>query len=366
MAGAAMNWWPFRRQKIEKRASGSGFTAEIMAARESYISGRRGLGELTATVQGAISIWEGAMALADVSGTDMLPRSLMAILGRSLALRGEFVGLIRDDLVVPCSDWDLRTRDGIPSAYRLSLSEAGGGTTTTALAAEVLHVRIGSDPAAPWLGSSPLRRASLTGEMLHAVEAALAEVFAQSPIGSQIVPFPEAPETDLQALGRSFRGQRGKVVLRESVNVSAAGGPAPAADWRPSSISPDLSRSMTAETHQAARDSICHAFGVLPALLNPAATGPLIREAQRHLAGWTLQPIAELVAEEAAAKLGGPVKIDVMRPLQAWDAGGKARAFSGMVEAMASAKAAGLEPAEVAKLLSLVGWADDIDRGPLA
>ena len=36
----------FTRQapKVETRAAASGFTAEIMAARESYISGRRGVG----------------------------------------------------------------------------------------------------------------------------------------------------------------------------------------------------------------------------------------------------------------------------------------------------------------------------------
>jgi hypothetical protein len=32
-----------------------------------------------------------------------------------------------------------------------------------------------------------------------------------------------------------------------------------------------------------------------------------VREGQRHLAQWTLQPIAALLAEEATAKLGGTV-----------------------------------------------------------
>ena len=39
------------------------------------------------------------------------------------------------------------------------------------------------------------------------------------------------------------------------------------------------------------------------------------REAQRHLAGWMLQPIAEPIAEEARRKLGSAIKVDVMRPL---------------------------------------------------
>jgi hypothetical protein len=365
MEGAPVRWWPWKRQKTETRASGSGFTSEIIAARQSYIEGRRGLAELSGTVAGAVSLWEGAMASADVQGTDLLTRRLRALLARSLALRGEAVFLIRDDGLVPCSDWDLSTRDGRPRAYRLSLPETGGGTTQTALAAEVLHFRIGSDPSAPWHGSSPLRRAALSAELLNAVEGSLSEVFAQSPIGSSLVPMAESDPAALEALGRSFRGQKGRVVLRESVHVAAAGGAAPSTDWRPSSLSPDLSRSMTAETHQAARDSILHAYGVLPALVNPASTGPVIREGQRHLATWCLQPIAMLVAEEATAKLGQPVMIDTLRPLQAFDAGGRARAFAGVIEALANAKQAELDPDQVAKALSLVAWHDDVERGPL-
>ena len=93
-------------------------------------------------------------------------------------------------------------------------------------AAEVLHLRIGCDPVAPYYGTAPLKRASLTAGMLNAVESALSEVFELAPIGSQVVPMPEQPEKDSAELGRSFRGQRGRVLLRESVTVSAAGGPA--------------------------------------------------------------------------------------------------------------------------------------------
>ncbi|WP_204376944.1 hypothetical protein [Methyloceanibacter methanicus] len=225
----------FRR---ETRASGSGFTAEIMAARESFISGRSGVGELTATVQSCVSLWEGGLGLADVTGTDVLTRRVMAVAARSLALRGEAVFLIQEDGLVPCADWDLSTRNGRPRAYRVSISEAGGGTTRTALAAEVLHFRIGTDPVAPWIGTAPLRRAAISTRTLQAIEAALAEVFEFAPLGSQIVPMPENPATDNEALQRSFRGQRGRVLLRESVYVTAAAGPARFQDWRPTSLRP--------------------------------------------------------------------------------------------------------------------------------
>lgn len=345
-------WWPFGRDKIERRAAASGFTAEIIAAREAYISGRRGVAELTATAQSCVSLWEGGFALADVGGTALLDRRTLAMIGRSLALRGESVFLIRDNALVPCSDWDLRTRYGKPTAYRVSISEAGGGITQTALAGEVLHVGIGCDPAAPYYGTAPLKRASLTAGLLNAVESALAEVFENAPLGSQVVPMPEQPETDSATLGRSFRGQRGRVLLRESVTVSAAGGPAPTTDWKPASLSPDLERAMTAETLEAARGAICGAFGVLPSLFSSNAQGPLVREAQRHLAQWTLQPIASLVAEEATEKLGGAVTLDVMTATQAYDAGGRARALSATVAALKEAKEAGLSDAAITAALS--------------
>jgi hypothetical protein len=146
------------------------------------------------------------------------------------------------------------------------------------------------------------------------------------------------------------------VLLRESVQVTAAGGPAPAADWRPADLTPDVGRAMPLEALEAARGAVLMAFGVLPGLVSPATTGPLVREAQRHLATWQLQPIAELLAEEASAKLGTEIAIDTLTPTQAFDAGGSARAVAGIVEAMARAKESGLTPAEIAAAFGAVDW----------
>jgi len=349
--------WPFKRKtEIETRASGTGYTAQIMAARESYISGVSGIGELTATVQSCVSLWENGLSYADVTGTDLLSRHVMAMAGRALALRGECVFLLRETGLVPAVDWELATRDGTPTAYRLTIPEAGGGRTETALAAEVLHFRHGSDVGTPYLGAAPLRRASLTAGLLQTIEAALSEVYQNAPIGSQIVPMPEMPQTDMDAMARGFRGNRGRVLIRESVNVSAAGGPAPAQDWKSADVTPDLSRAMTKQSLDAARDAICAVFGVLPGLMNSATTGPMVREAQRHLGGWMLQPLAMRMAEECSAKLGADVMIDIMRPTQAYDVGGRARALSTVIEAMARAKELQLTPAEVNTAMTLVNW----------
>jgi phage portal protein BeeE len=343
------------RLKRETRAtSASGFTAQVIEARDSYISGRSGLAELTATAQGCVSLWEGGLSQADVTGTDLLTPQALAIAARGLGLRGEAVFLIRDRLV-PASDWTLTTRDGVPVAYQLTISEAGGGRTVTALAGEVLHLKVGSDAVAPWAGQAPLRRAHMTAGLLHAVESALQDVYENAPLGSQITPYPESNDVDRDQLARSFRGKRGRVLLRESMNVTAAGGPAPQTDWKTSDLSPDLQRAMTAETLQAARFAVCHAFGVLPALLDAQTTGTTVREAQRHLATWTLQPIAAHLAAEASEKLDGTVTVDTAQPLQAYDAGGRARALQGVVQALTAAREGGLTDEQIAAAARFAG-----------
>jgi hypothetical protein len=343
--------WPFKRssklEESETRSSGTGYTGLIMAARESYISGASGIGELTATVQGCISLWEGAFALADVTGTDLLTRHALGLVARSVALRGEAVFLIRGDRLLSCADWDLSTRGGIPRAYRVSISEAGGNRSETALAAEVLHFRIASDPVAPWTGQAPLKRSQLSAQLLQEVETALRDVYRDAPLGTQVLPLPDSSADDMETMRGAFRGRRGSTLIIEGVAQSTAAGMNPQLGQRAQDLSPDLSKSMTGPTLSAARDAVCGAFGVLPGLFNPATTGPMVRECTRMLAAWTLQPIAEVFAEEATAKLGAKVGIDIIRPLQAHDAGGRARALSQVIEAMGRAKELDLTPEQI-------------------
>lgn len=345
--------WPFKSKTETRATPGTGYTAQMIQARTAYITGTSGRAELTATVQGAVTLWENGLSVADVQGTDLLTRRALAIAGRMLALRGEALFYITDEALIPVSDWDLSTRLSRPTAYRLTLPDIGGGKSVTALAGEALHFRIGADAIQPWYGTAPLKRSSLSADLLEIIERALVEVYGDAPLGSSIVPMPETPETDLADIARGFRGSRGKVLVRESVQVQAAGGPAPAQDWRANDLTPDLSKALLDKTLDQARDQINAAFGILPGLNNKATTGPMVREAQRHLASWTLQPMAEGMAEEATDKLGNTVTLDVMRPLQAFDAGGRARTVMALVKAMAEAKAAGVDPSTA---LNLVDW----------
>jgi len=347
-----MSFWDrvFRRDAPEKRQS---FTEMALQARYDTLTGRRGIGELTATVQGCVALWAQGLSLA-TTDEPLLTPPVLDMAGRSLGLKGEALFLIRDRLI-PVSQWDLSTRGGAPVAYRVTVPDVGGGRSETVLAGEVLHFRVGANVATPWRGTPPLHRASLTAGLLQSVEEALTDVFSNAPLGSAIVPMPETGDVDNARLAGSFRGQRGRVLLRESVNVTAAGGPAPTSDWRPSDLTPDLSKAMTAETLQAARDGIAYAFGVLPILMNNTTTGPAVREAQRHLAQWQLQPIATMMAAEATEKLGSAVSIDAMAPLHAFDTGGRARALSGVIQGLALAKESGLTDEQVTAAMKFAG-----------
>lgn len=346
--------WFKRKDTAPEERRSAGYTADLMAAREAHITGRAGVAELSATVQACAALWEGGLCMADVIGTDLLDRPTLAMIGGSLALRGESVLLITRDGLLPVSDWDLTTRNGQPRAYRLSLPEVGGGRMQTALASEVLHIRIGTRPTMPWAGRSPLARAQLTADLLAAVESALKEVFQEAPLGSQVAHFPDGATEDTENMRHQLRGRRGATLIIEGAAHAMAAG-MQASDRAPDQLSPDLSKSMTRETLAAARDAICAAYGVLPGLFNPSVTGPMVREAQRHLAQWQLMPVAEVIAHEASRKLGGVVQLDVMRPLQAFDAGGRARALGAVVKAMAEAEAAGIDPGAA---MRLVDWQD--------
>lgn len=257
--------WPFKRKTETRSASSTGYTGAILAARGAYIAGTAGTAELTAAAQASVSLWEGAMSLADVEGTDLLTRRSLALSARSLALRGEALFLIGDNQLIPATDWDLSTRNGEPRAYRLTVPEIGGGRSETVLAGEVLHFRIGSDPTAPWAGTSPLRRASLSAELLAEVETALRDVYRDAPFGSQIVPVPEGSADDMNELRASFRGNRGASLVIEGVAQATAAGMNPNLGKSPDQLSPDLSRTLADKMLGEAKAAIYAAFGILPA-----------------------------------------------------------------------------------------------------
>jgi hypothetical protein len=62
--------------------------------------------------------------------------------------------------------------------------------------------------------------------------------------------------------------------------------------------------------------------------------------------------LANLIAAEASEKLDLKITLDVLQPLQAFDAGGRARTVSAIVQAFATAKESGVEAEEAMKLVN--------------
>lgn len=170
---------------------------------------------------------------------------------------------------------------------------------------------------------------------------------------AQIVHLPDSSSDDMDKMRAAFRGKRGSTLVIEGVAQSTAAGMNPQLGQKPDQLSPDLQKATHVEALNAARDSVALAFGVLPSMLTRSAQGNAIREGQRHLAVWTVQPMADLMAEEVSNKLGGAIKIDTMRNLQAFDVSGRARAMKTIIDGMAAAKEAGIDPAMA---LHLVDW----------
>lgn len=348
------NW--FRRDKPETRSApgDSSYTMLAMLARAEAITDAGA--DLSGVVAGCASLWANGLSMAETE-SDLLTPEVLASMGRQLAAEGNSVWLITPQGLVPVSDYSLTTLDSRPRAYRVTIPGILGGEQQMALAGEIIHIRIGADVRAPWQGVAPLRRAQISAGLLNATEVALAETFRDAPIGSKMLAMPEASETAVSQLANSIRGKRGRILVRQSSTVYAGSQAAPD-DWRPADLTPNLRDSMAVESLRTARDAVLHAYGVLPALMNDQAAGPVIREAQRHLATWTLQPIAKLIAHEVKAKTGDVIRLDVPAGLHAFDVGGAARAMSTIISALAEAKTAEIPPDQIATVAKIAGVLD--------
>ncbi|MDR1968407.1 MAG: phage portal protein [Burkholderiaceae bacterium] len=341
----------FRRDKPEQRSiDNDGYAMLAMLARAEAITDAGA--DLSGVVAGCTNLWANGLSMAETD-CDLLTPEVLSSIGRQLADSGNSVWVIGPDGLLPVASYSVATTDdGKPRAYHICVPGVDSGSQSTMLADEVLHIRIGADARTPWRGVAPLRRAQVSAGLLSATEVALAEVFRDAPIGSKVLGMPETSAGANTKLAASFKGKHGRVLVRDSSTVYAGSQGTPD-DWRPADLTPNLRDSMAVESLKAARDSVLHVYGVLPALMNDQSAGPVIREAQRHLAMWTLAPISNLIKHEVKVKTGEVIKLDVFVGLGAFDAGGAARAMSTIIDGLAAAKAGGITPDELAMALKV-------------
>ena len=338
--------WPFA--KVEKREA---YTDAITAALFAAASGGNVPPSVEAlgAVEAAAGLWSRAFASATVEpqtlATQALTPSVLAAIGRGLAVRGEAVFVLDVNGVAqltPASSWTVSggTR---PETWRYAIElplPSGKISKHTLSADAVLHVRYATRPAAPWAGVSPLGMASQTQALAGWIERRLAE--EASTATSYVLPLPEGADVD--KLKADIKGGRGRLHIVDTTAAAWGDGTAsaPRADWKSNRLGANPPDSL-GKLRSDVKADIFGAYGI-PSSIH--GTGGSARESYRQFLSSTIQPLAKLVVEELALKLDTPTLALDFSELRAADIAGRARAYGVLINA-------GMPPAEAAEATGL-------------
>ena len=343
-----LSWLPHRQQKssVERRnVLSHDVTALAVAVHRQRVTASADAA--TGAVAACVALWCNAFGSAAVTGA-RLDRSHLRWLAAELASRGRGSLLIIADGYAPARVIDATLDPATGAALTYTVQRPGAVATQVRQAREVVHVVLRPSIDLPWSGPSPLKAAGLSSSILSAAENALSDVMRSGAIGMNLVTSLDHDDARKEGIAAQLQSQvsrGGFAVVPSASGDTTAGRLPPQSDWAIRNLTPDVTRAEIVAARAAAQEAVCSAFGVPPCLVVAATTGPAIREAQRHLAAWTLQPIADLIADAlTSAELGREVKIDLMRPLQAYDTERRARGAKILIEALAAAKEAGIDP----------------------
>ncbi len=314
-----------------------------------------------AAQEACAGLWERAFASATVRGRraqGVCGPSMLGLVAREFVYTGESCWLldVLDDGMLAAgiaSSWEVNGPGVHPQRWRYRLDVLGpsGNRTRRAPWDGVLHFMIGRRPEQPWKGQAPLERAAATQRLANLLETRLGEE-AAAQVGN-IIALPRDPSPrqkpdgtmydPLEDTRKALGSIRGKTVLVETTASGWGEGrfSAPRQDWTPQRIGPNPPDSLGTLRVEVSR-IITAALGVPPALLEESSDGTSQRESWRRFLHGTIQPVAEIVAEELSIKLDERVQLNFDR-LFASDLSGRARAFQSMVGGgMAVDKAAAL------------------------
>ena len=166
--------WPFREGRAGAVAQDA--TEAAIAALAARAAGRDARPETLAALEIAASYVGRAFASAVVSGSEaarLLTREALAMIGRSLVLRGELVMLAEGSGLTPASTFDIRGGPG-DWAYRCDFAGPSRSVSRFLPAQSVLHFRINADPSRPWKGQAAHTLATATAATAANAEATAA------------------------------------------------------------------------------------------------------------------------------------------------------------------------------------------------
>ena len=325
----AVLMWPFR--KPETRATPNA-TDALVSALERQASGQIPDPAALAVAEAAAGLWERAIASATIAPmtpeTEPLSPSMLALVARGLASRGEFLAVILVDeamglRLVPASGWDVRGgSDAATWFYRCDMAGPTRTESVSLPAAAVLHVRIGADPQTPWRGRAPLRRSRATAALAVALEGSLNRD-ARLPVGlvATVGTAVNTPE-QIKEFGDSL--SKGGLTVLHGRGYDGTGDISGRLKPQRYGPAPDtVSQALRTEIGR----EIASAFGVPPTLFNASGDGAGQREAWRRLWTGTVAPIGRVLEAEVRAKLAPGAKVS-FEALRASDEDGRSRAVS--------------------------------------
>ena len=335
-----MKKWPW---ETEKRATG-GTNSSYTDALIRTIVNQAGSTVANPSATGALEMASGTIArafmAAEVSGPESvmatLTPGLLAMMGRELIRRGEWLGLIEvkngRPMIYPVAY--VTVNGGYdPDSWTYELTLAGPDRTSTlySVSAErVIHIRYAQDPERPWRGVGPVQAAALAGRLSAETLEALGDE-ASGPRGS-FLPTPEKDGQDdtLTLMRADVRKAKGSMLFVESMADDFGGGaPRAPQDWaqkRFGMMVPDAAVELSLMVSR----EIVSACGVSPTLFDPKSSAAM-REAWRQLLFGTVAPLGKIIETELSAKLF-PVSIN-WQELRASDLQARARSVDSLVKA---------------------------------
>ena len=328
-----MRMWPWGKVEHRESATDAIVTALISAASGSSTPPAV---EALGAVEAAAGLWSRAFASSTVSPqtlvTNVLTPSVLAAIGRGLAVRGEVVFVLDVNGAVelaPAASW--KVSGGIrPETWRYAVElplPSGGVVKRTLPAESVLHLRYATRASAPWRGISPLGMASETQALAVWIEKRLAE--EASTATSYVLPLPEG--ADVEALKTDIKGGRGRLHIVDTTSAAWGDGSlsAPRQDWRSNRLGASPPESL-GKLRGDLKADIFGAYGI-PSSIH--GTGGSARESYRQFLSSTILPLAKLVIEELADKLDTPTLALDFSELRAADIASRSRSYKQLIDA---------------------------------
>ena len=236
-------------------------------------------------------------------------------MGRDVLRRGESLHLLGVDELTgrPTFDraasWEVAGRRRWAYEAKLFVP-SGEPITRRVLMGGVVHCMMGSQPSAPWRGLAPWQLASLSASALAEISRGVRD--EGKTITGRIWTAPDgASQTQADNMANSLgRVKGGNSVIAESTAAGFGQGStaAPKLDWKPNSTGQDHTPG-NVQMLEAVQASVASAYGVHPAMFNPAATAPALREIKRLAYLSRTMPLADAIAAELSEKMGQPITI---------------------------------------------------------